>query len=223
MKILILGDLHLREFWKDPVSKWDGNIIFLGDYVDPYPFEFPDGVPDPLIGLQEVFDFADSNRDRVTMLLGNHDHSYLYDTDASRHDHSRHEAIKEIFSDYLDLLSIAKQVDDCLFTHAGVSVDWLKRHDLELPEIDADLYLNKIFNNSPSIFWEMSWLRGGWENTGSPIWRDIREGDLDERFFQVYGHTMLTKPYITDKEACLDVQKAFVINTKTHEIKEFIE
>ena len=34
---------------------------------------------------------------------------------------------------------------------------------------------------------------------------------------------MLTKPYITDEEACLDVQKAFVIDTKTHEIKEFIE
>ena len=72
MKYLILSDLHLREFWKDPVSKWDGNIIFLGDYVDPYPHEFPDGIPDPLIGLQEVFDFADTNRDRVTILIGNH-------------------------------------------------------------------------------------------------------------------------------------------------------
>lgn len=85
----------------------------------------------------------------------------MYDRDASRHDWDRAISIKEIYFDYIDLLQIAKQVDDCLFTHAGVSVDWLKRHDLELPEIDADLYLNKIFNNSPSIFWEFGYLRGG--------------------------------------------------------------
>ena len=223
MKCLIIPDTHLREFWKVPVSKWDGNIIFLGDYVDPYPFEFPDGVPDPLIGLEEILSFADKNRDRVSLLVGNHGFSYMYDRDASRHDWDRAISIKEIYFDYIDLLQIAKQVDDCLFTHAGVSVDWLKRHDLELPEIDADLYLNKIFNNSPSIFWEFGYLRGGWHKTGSPIWRDIREGDLDERFFQTYGHTWIEKPYITDKEACLDIQKAFVIDTKTHEIKEFTE
>ena len=34
--ILIIPDIHGRTFWKDACSKWEGKVIFLGDYLDPY-------------------------------------------------------------------------------------------------------------------------------------------------------------------------------------------
>ena len=40
-EILVIPDIHGRIFWKD-ATKFDGEIIFLGDYVDPYPHEFKD-------------------------------------------------------------------------------------------------------------------------------------------------------------------------------------
>ena len=40
MKVLVIGDIHGRKFWRqiiaDNISKVD-KIIFLGDYLDHYP------------------------------------------------------------------------------------------------------------------------------------------------------------------------------------------
>ena len=39
-KILIIPDVHGRSFWRPAVASGDyDKIIFLGDYVDPYPDE----------------------------------------------------------------------------------------------------------------------------------------------------------------------------------------
>ena len=35
-KILVIPDVHGRTFWKEPCNNWEGKIIFLGDYHDPY-------------------------------------------------------------------------------------------------------------------------------------------------------------------------------------------
>ena len=40
-QILIIPDVHGRKFWRNPVQKYlndpDTHIVFLGDYLDPYP------------------------------------------------------------------------------------------------------------------------------------------------------------------------------------------
>ena len=72
MKALIIPDLHLREFWKDEVKDWNGSIIFLGDYLDPYPYEWKDEYPNSIQYLLDILNFKDQNPDRVTLLLGNH-------------------------------------------------------------------------------------------------------------------------------------------------------
>ena len=42
-KILIIPDVHGRDFWKEPVKKvledTNAHIIFIGDYTDGYPTE----------------------------------------------------------------------------------------------------------------------------------------------------------------------------------------
>ena len=46
IKYLIIPDVHGREFWKAPVDytlqSTDAHLVFLGDYHDPYPYEFQD-------------------------------------------------------------------------------------------------------------------------------------------------------------------------------------
>lgn len=118
--------------------------------------------PDPINTLLDILNFKDCNQDRVTLLLGNHDESYIHDNlDASRHDYKLHDKIHQIFIEDKELFQIAKQIDDVLFTHAGVSKTWLERHELSLPTQNSDLFLNEIYNTVPDIFWEMSWNRGG--------------------------------------------------------------
>ena len=225
MEVLILPDIHSRSFWKEAVDKWTGQIIFLGDYIDPYSFEWPDELPNSVNSLLEILDFKDCNQERVTLLLGNHDFHYLFKGyNGSRLDLINWDALHQIYNEDKEFFQIAKQIDDTLFTHAGVSKDWLKRHDLKLPETDADVYLNEIYKASPEIFWEMSWERGGIDKTGSPIWHDVREFDVDETHFQVFGHTQLKdNPIKMDNWACVDVRRPFIIDTISHEISEFSE
>ena len=35
-KILVIPDVHGRTFWKESCNNWEGKIIFLRDYQDPY-------------------------------------------------------------------------------------------------------------------------------------------------------------------------------------------
>ena len=73
--ILILPDIHGRTFWKDAVEHEQfATIIFLGDYLDPYPSE---GINDEqaLANFMEIIDYGMSH-DNVVLLLGNHDMHY---------------------------------------------------------------------------------------------------------------------------------------------------
>lgn len=74
-EILVIPDIHGRIFWKD-ATKFDGEIIFLGDYHDPYG-EYVDEEPDKiesLTNLRELAAFVKNRRKTsdVICLLGNH-------------------------------------------------------------------------------------------------------------------------------------------------------
>jgi hypothetical protein len=70
--------------------------------------------------------------------------------------------------------------------------------------------------------------RGGWYNHGSPIWGDANEmSNYDEteplcyledgklvHWFQVFGHTWIKEPYITDNIACLDTGNAYTLSNQ---------
>lgn len=51
---------------------------------------------------------------------------------------------------------------------------------------------------------------------------DVREGDRESTYYQIFGHTQLeSEPIITDKFACLDVRRPFILDTETKKIEEY--
>ena len=79
----------------------------------------------------------------------------------------------------------------------------------------------------------ISHYRGGDFYYGSCEWSDLREHidtqnsspdniipkEGEDGIFQVFGHTQLKAPLITDKWACLDCRQGFIFDTITHECK----
>lgn len=219
MKILIVGDVHGRTFWqeaKNLINEMD-RVIFLGDYLDPYSYE---GVSreQAIEQFKEIIRFKKDNPEKVILLLGNHDCAYCYDFgDASRYDYENEVGIKKLFKDNMDLFRLYYFADFCLFSHAGVTNDWLKNSI----KTNIDGFLDKTAKEIIPYLWDVSFMRGGWANTGSLIWSDVREGDREETFYQVFGHTQLEQnPIITDKWTCLDVRRCFLLDTETKKITE---
>ena len=72
--LTIIPDVHGRSFWRRAVqdAPEDGTVIFLGDYLDPYPWE--EITPgDATRMLQEIIALKMARPDRVVLILGNHD------------------------------------------------------------------------------------------------------------------------------------------------------
>ena len=67
MSILIIGDVHGREFWKDAVAKYADEcdkIIFLGDYLDPYPWENITR-KQAIWNFEDIIKYKEENKEKV--------------------------------------------------------------------------------------------------------------------------------------------------------------
>ena len=227
--ILCIGDVHGRQFWKkaveDNIDKVD-KIIFIGDYLDSYPWE---GITrkDAIRNFQEIIDFKSENKDKVILLLGNHDLPYIdkrnFDS-RSRYDSSNAYHIEEMFRSHRSLFQLAHEelISDkrYLFTHAGLQKGWYDNNKKIIGELTVE-NLNKLLDVPHGIrsLCEASWLRGGTDKFGSIVWNDLR--DMHSRInqdipweYQIFGHTMLDDdhPLITKQFACIDCKKAVIIN-----------
>ena len=77
-RLIIIPDVHGRRFWRDAVKEHpDGNFIFLGDYLDPYPSEEIED-KEAVQGLRDIIQFKKDHPEKVILLWGNHDLHYLY-------------------------------------------------------------------------------------------------------------------------------------------------
>jgi len=221
--ILICPDIHGREFWK-PLLDYKGEIICLGDYLDPYPDEniTYDTAYDYLV---ELIKFKKDNKDRVTLLLGNHCLHYLNSQyECWRFSHSDYKKFNRLYTDNLDLFQVAKQWNNVLFTHAGVNRGWYDEHKTTLDNVAGSTIeeqLNNAFKNgNMDMFSEVARYRGGWASYGSPMWADLREYakkdyvPFDENIVQIVGHTQLdteTPSQINDI-VCVDNRKLYLLD-----------
>ena len=237
MKILIIPDVHGRDFWIEPCNHIDefDKVIFLGDYHDPYSnlitnftpelfdkYKIQLGLYDDLIQAasldnlkNKLYPFIKQHENKVICLLGNHDCSYLNVPVADRFDYDNQDEIREILQDMN--LKLLYKVDNYLFSHAGVLPLWLNRNQLTL-----DYLLNE---DIPYVkLDQVSQFRGGLDPVGSCVWCDAREYMTSIKLpelYQIFGHTQLQQQYITSEFACLDCQKAFTLDTETKILTEF--
>ena len=226
--ILIIPDIHGRNFWKKAVEenmdKVD-RIIFLGDYLDPYPWE---GITrkEAISNFQEIIDFKSENRDKVVLFVGNHDLAYIDKKNyivRSRYDSSNARHIEEMFRSHRSFFQLAHEelIGDkrYLFTHAGLQIGWYKKHEKLIGELTVN-GMNHLLDTPSGIkaLCEASWSRGGWDQFGSIVWNDVTDCGShvnDELPWdrQVFGHSQQEEhPIITDTHVCLDCRKAFILN-----------
>ncbi len=228
-KILIIPDIHGRDFWKEPCNNWKDKIVFLGDYHDPYG-EYVDGEPnkdESLANLKELAAFVENrcHTSSTICLLGNHDLSYFNGSGKCRFDYWQQKEVKELISSlnpqlyyiYEDLTT--KEPYKYLFSHAGITRDWLVCNNLELED------LNNIDITNISPLDQVPYSRGGYNKYGSCVWNSLEDFQIQnpyKDYYQIFGHTWggRTKPLITDKYAMLDCCKPFVLNTETKQIEE---
>ena len=224
MNILVIPDVHGRPFWKDAVEKHSEDcekIVFLGDYLDPYPWEWITRKM-TIENFKEIIKYKKDNQEKVVLLLGNHDLAY-YDRNFPyrvRYDSSNAYKIKQNFGKNRSLFQLAYEADldkHYLFTHAGVLKSWYERHKELIGDLTVEnLNRLKTFPGGIRALCDVSRLRGGFGRVGSMVWSDIEEKSEIEDFdgiYQVFGHSQQdSQPVITGTWACLDCRRAFVLN-----------
>lgn len=132
MKILVIPDIHgnytaalqnIKDH-KDEVDK----VVWLGDGVDDFNEDLNGKTM--IDGLNKLIEFKNNEPNKFELLLGNHDLSYLAQTRngecVSGHHYEYADMYKKIFEDNIDKFNIIYRVDNILFSHAGVSQQWLQ-------------------------------------------------------------------------------------------------
>lgn len=215
MRILIIPDVHGRPFWKkakEMVGDVD-KVIFLGDYHDPYQYE---GItPDmSMRNLLEIEEFVTENADKVVMLVGNHDLSYIdgMDVGANRFDMDNLNAITAVFERLDSKMSLAYAHTDngktFLFTHAGVVPQWAEMYMPDVVVADAYAFadeVNKWFaeKSHSDALGDVGSSRNGDSDYSSMVWADYSDiidsylmltEDSGMRrprpnYYQIFGHT----------------------------------
>lgn len=194
MKIITIGDLHGSPVWReiDP-GKWD-RVVFIGDYVDSS--EFSD--EEVLQNLGAVINLKKIHPEKVVLLWGNHDLSYLYGGHP-RHYASgfRNKMLPSFFPIYTANRRLFQAAFDSgrhLWTHAGMTQRYYKTYiEDQVGPGDEGLAgtLNRLFGAYYEPLFYAGMLRGGLHEDGGIFWADQRETSDDplRGYHQVVGHT----------------------------------
>ena len=156
IQILLIPDVHGRQFWKQPVMEvlenTNAKIVFLGDYLDVYPQEFAEIydfklnvytqenydkiyklLDDTVDMFEEIIKLKRQYPDRITLLIGNHDCGYAVGTKVCevRRDKRNARKICKLFDEnrgYFQLADEARIADKhFIFSHAGINKTYAER------------------------------------------------------------------------------------------------
>lgn len=196
LKILCIGDTHGRDNWKEWVKEEYDKIVFLGDYVDSYVFKNVE----ILQHLKDIIEFKKENMNKVILLLGNHCNQYYFSYSSHGCSGFRTEMywdLHDLYNQNKDLFQAAYQIDNYLFTHAGISNEWFTReYPYEPSEKDLAESLNTAFQMNEKSLFDVGYYRGGFQGVGGIFWADRRETQADPLIgiHQIVGHTPIKEP-----------------------------
>lgn len=224
---VVIPDIHGRRFWKEAVALHpSADIIFLGDYLDPYPTE---GISpeDAISNLIEIIELAKESPS-CQLLMGNHDLHYLCNFgEDCRLDYLNSAEIHFLLMDNLWLFKLAelKNFDGkkVIFSHAPILTPWIETVGETTDREFLVTHINSMMRLIRKQPWtveeylgQISPYRGGDAPCGSPVWADIREisdNILPTVDYSIFGHTQqFTDPVITDRWACLDCRRPFLLS-----------
>ena len=199
--------------------------------------------------LENIISLKKNEPNKYILLTGNHTDSYIWSNfhAATRTDYKNWEKYHKFFSQNLEYFNLVWIENNTIFSHAGISEGWAKAVAVELsltinlnnPVKSIARYLSNINLNNISnkklikLLGDISSYRGGDSYYGSCEWSDIMEHIDhyqskveeklvplgDDEIYQVFGHTQLKKPLITEKWACLDCRQGFIFDTITYDCK----
>ncbi len=201
MKVMVIPDLHGRNFWRQAIKNNADKIVFLGDYLDPYSNEF--SIPENMEGvsfydsesllkmLNDIISLKKSNPNKYILLCGNHTCSYIWSNfkAASRTDYKHWEEYHNFFLENLNLFNLTHVQDNVIFSHAGLTKEWVTelmktfKRDVDSILLTAKtleyVNLKEVSNSLIFRLGDISYHRGGDFKYGSCEWADIRE-HIDE-------------------------------------------
>ena len=148
MKLLVLGDNHGRPQWEEIIKKEQPDLtIFLGDYVSSH--ESIDSASQ-ITNLEKILQYKESHMDSVILLRGNHDTQHLGYSWAECSGYFPHvgEYLMKNKDRFLLLTQWIYIYNDIIFSHAGISTEWLK-----VANISSIEEINNIEPDNRFGFW----------------------------------------------------------------------
>jgi hypothetical protein len=219
MKLIAIGDIHGRDIWKQIVDQEQDadTFVFMGDYFDSFTIKGPDQINNFL----DIVEFKKQSKVPVILLIGNHDYHYypgIEDSGTSGYQTLMAPSIKHVVSDNKQHLQAAYQVGEFVFTHAGLSSEWLDDNIVMWDVPNLAIYVNDLFYYQPQKLAYRSFKYYDYENNiatlssgygnepyQSPIWirpkalmaanKSTQDGKLTNKetlknhIIQVVGHT----------------------------------
>jgi len=216
-KTIIIGDVHGRDQWKQIVAqeKDADTVIFLGDYFD----SFNISAVEQMHNFKEIVEFKetsftnagtdDQHKTRVIMLIGNHDYHYfpeINDSSTSGYQKRMAMVIKQLIGENREHLEVAYRMGEFVFSHAGISSEWLDDTVMDWTEKNMVDKINELFKYTPLALDYRSYRMlnstevigsGGYGNESyqGPMWirpkalMSVNKDTLRKKIIQVVGHT----------------------------------
>lgn len=235
MKTVSIGDTHglaVADIVSEIIDNHD-KFIFAGDYVDSFTID------DLTIqkNLVDLIELKKKYPEKIILLLGNHDIQYLLGYDkygCSGYRPKMQLSLYELFSKNRDLFLFSYQINNTIWTHAGIHKGWyeyrllpfLKKNGKESLTISEQL--NFAFEQLYYVLFDVGHIRGGFCNVGGPIWCDISElkSSPIKNYNQIVGHNIVKNKQIINvyniEIAFIDVlQNKELLNKDLFYYKEF--
>ena len=231
MRVLVIPDIHLKTWLFDCAEDIlkDGKadrVVCLMDIPDDWEMEFQ------VARYKETYDrviaFAKAYPDTL-WCYGNHDVSYVWGRLESGYSPYAESTVLSKFKEFENVLQSSGQlafmhrIDNVLFSHGGLTTEFVRWLDDQLLDADIDDVLAAVNEAPQDNLW----------NDESPLWlrppyndRDIFRNDI---YTQVVGHTPVKNIFEKDGVISTDVFSTYrdgsqigesamiVIDTKTGE------
>ena len=219
MRVLVIPDIHLKTWIFDraeailKAGKAD-RAVCLMDMPDDWNMEFQ------IEKYRETFDraieFAKTDPDTL-WCYGNHDLSYPwgrletgYSPYAERTVMSKLEELENSLQDSSQIASMHR-IDNVIFSHGGLTVEFLRRLNEELLDADIDEVVATVNNASHNYLW----------NDESPLWLRPQNRTVNvfrnDTYTQVVGHTPVEKIFEKDGIISTDVFSTYRDGTQIGE------